>query len=54
MDLRICLRKDKGYLKAKEVIACQKCYSHSLHDEGGNTLNVSLHLTLRQHQYYKY
>ena len=40
-------RKDKeGLLKAEDVAACQKCYSHSVYDRGGNTSNVLSHLKI--------
>ena len=38
-------RMDQGHLKAEDFTACQKCYSHSVHDKGGNTLNLLPHLT---------
>ena len=28
---------DDTYLKAEDIAASQKCYSHSVHDKGGNT-----------------
>ena len=40
-------RKDKeGRLKAKDVIAGQKCYGHSIHDKGGNTSNLLSYLKM--------
>ena len=38
-------RKDKdGHLKAEDFAACQKCYSHSVHDKGGNISNLISHI----------
>ena len=38
-------RKDKeGHLKAEDVTACKKYYSHSVHDNGGNTSNLLSHV----------
>ena len=38
-------RMDQGHLEAEDFTACQKYYSHSVHDKGGNTLNLLPHLT---------
>ena len=41
-------RKDKeGSLKAEDIAACQKYYSH-VHDKGGNTSNLLSHLKMHQ------
>ena len=31
-------RRDKEELKAEDVAACQKCYSHNVRDKCGNIL----------------
>ena len=32
------------HLKAEDVATSQQCYSHSVHDKGGNTSNLLSHL----------
>ena len=40
-------RRDKeGSLKAEDVTAYQRCYSHGVHDKGDNTSNLLSHLKM--------
>ena len=43
MDLFWPRRDKEEYLKAEDVTAFQKCYSHSVHDKDGNTSNLLSH-----------
>ena len=42
-------RMDQGHLEAeaglRDFTACQECHSYSVHDKGGDTLNLLPHLT---------